>query len=1213
MKNNITLSRDLNLLDVTLIGVGAMIGAGIFVLTGIAAGHAGPALLLAFALNGLVTAITAAAYAELGSCFPEAGGGYLWVKEALGGLAGFLAGWMSWFAHAVACSLYALGFGAYLAELVIDLGLIDVAPVGLTKLFAVIIALLFAYINYRGAKETGRAGNLITLSKIAVLGVFVIFGLSILAGKPAWPAHFVPFFPNGVGGVVAAMGLTFIAFEGYEIIAQSGEEVKNPKRNIPRAIFFSIIISVAIYLLVAFVALAAINGQGQPTWQYLGAAGETAMVVAARQLLPGGAALLIVGGLMSTMSALNATIYSSSRVSFAMGRDKVLPDLLGAVHPQRYTPYWSVIASTIIIVVIAVLLPIEAVASAADIMFLLLFVMVNASVITLRRKRPDLARGFWVPLMPVLPILGIGLMLGLAVYLFTLSPQAWVSAGLWVGVGVATYYLYVTRRETVARAPIVEAHVEFTRDFRVLLPVAKPERVEQLAPLAAILAEANQGEVLAMHVTVVPRQLPLRTGRHLVQPARPMVHRAQEIVAAAGVPVHSMMRIGHEAASGIIEAAREMKARVIVIGWRPRPRTSDRLLGPTLDPLLTEPPCDVLVLRAGVLNQPRRILVPLAGGPNAIAAVHYALQLAERYNSQVTAVTIVNERASTTERRAAENMLQEALARHADNPRLARRVVLAPGVVEGILQAAADHDLLMLGASREGVLDRVLFGDVPERVATLSPTPVIVVKRPVSPMTGWLRRMLERLSAWLPRLSAEQRVNVYKAIRRAARPDVDYFVMIGLAAGIASLGLLLNSPAVIIGAMLVAPLMAAIVGLGMGMVMGDLRLLRLAAGATLRGMLLAVGVGVLAGWLALDASPTAEILSRTRPTLLDLGVALVSGAAGAYALCREDMSASLPGVAIAAALVPPLATVGIGLSNRDPAVAGGALLLFLTNLVAISAASAIVFLLFGFRPSAEVERINILRQGVIGMAALLALVAVILGAITFNLVDEVRFDREVRAAVITEAADLSHVEVVDVKITSDAQKVVHLEVTIRSPYSVSYEQTVMLQENIAKRLNRTVALVLTVIPITQLDPFVPPTPTPTVTPGPTPTFTPTPTATSTPTLTPTPTATFTPTPTATPTDTATPTATATPTPTPIVSGVIANTNGRGVHVRISPGGTAFTAWSEGICLTVVSGPEPAGGRDWLYVRNDQGDEGWIAAEYFQKIAVLCTDYKPTKQ
>jgi uncharacterized hydrophobic protein (TIGR00271 family) len=1211
----VTLSRDLGLFTITMIGVGAMIGAGIFVLTGIAAGLAGPALLLAFVLNGMVTAVTAASYAELGSCFPEAGGGYLWVKEGIGGLVGFLSGWMSWFAHAVACSVYALGFGAYLAELVTNLGLVGESPQQLEKPFAVGIAVLFAYINYRGAKETGRAGNLITVAKIAILGVFVAFGLAVLGGKPDWPSHFDPFFPNGAGGVIAAMGLTFIAFEGYEIIVQSGEEVKNPRRNIPRAIFLSIAISLVIYLFVAFVALAAIDGRGQPTWQYLGAAGETAMVEAARQLLPGGAALLIVGGLMSTMSALNATIYSSSRVSFAMGRDRVLPDALGAIHPMRHTPYHAVTVSAVLIVGMAIALPIKDVAAAADVMFLLLFALVNASAIALRHKRPDLERGFHVPLMPTLPILGILLLLGLAVYLFTVSPGAWTSAAAWIGVGTGTYYLYVARREAPPRAPVVAAHVELTRIFRVLLPVAKPERADQLAPLAAALAGAGDGEVLAMYIEVVPRQLPLSNGWRIAEQAWSLVERAREIVAAAGVPVHSMIRVSHNAALGIIEAAREIEASVIIMGWRPKPSARDRLIGPTLGLLLSNPPCDVLVVRAGAFQAARRILVPLAGGPNATLAARYALRLAERWDGQVTVITVVDQRATKAEREAADKMLREALGQDAEHPRLAIHLVAAPKPRDGIRDAAADHDLVMIGASREGVVDRVLFGDVPEQVAAAVDIPVIIVKRPVGPVTGWARRALDRASGWLPQLSDEQRVAAYKAIRRAARPDIDYFMMTGLAAGIAALGLLLDSPAVIIGAMLVAPLMAAIVGLGMGIVMGDLRLLRLAASATLRGALLAIGVGMLGGWLAFGSPPTAEILSRTHPTLLDLGVALLSGAAGAYALCREDVSAALPGVAIAAALVPPLATVGIGLSTGNLAVAGGALVLFLANLIAIAAASAIVFLLFRFRPAAGVERLMILRRGVLGTVALLAIVTVILGGLTVNLINEASLNREVRAAVTAEVAQLDHAELVEVNITPLSQRGVHLDITIRSPYGVSYQQTVALQKGIAVRLNRTVELVLTVVPVTQLNPFVPPTPTSTPTPTWTPTLTPTPTPgpTATPTMTPTPTWTPTPTQTptpaqtptrlptltatTTPTPTSTPTATPTPTPTPVITGVIANTGGRGVRVHASPGGKTIAAWPEGTRVTIIAGPESVQGQDWLRVRDDKGVEGWVAADY----------------
>jgi uncharacterized hydrophobic protein (TIGR00271 family) len=727
--------------------------------------------------------------------------------------------------------------------------------------------------------------------------------------------------------------------------------------------------------------------------------------------------------------------------------------------------------------------------------------------------------------------------------------------------------------------------LELTHNYHVLLSVANPGHVEQLASLAAMLAKANEGDVLALHV---------QGSRASAERVPPVLQRAEQIVSQTGVPVHVTAKVGRDAVAGILEAARQVEADAIVIGWKPRRRTRDRLLGSTLDRLLADPPCDILILRAGTFHTVRSILVPLSRNAQTTGALRHALRLAECWEGHVTAITVVDERATEGKRATAESLLREALGKYAGHPRLTIQVVAAASVAKGIIRQAAKHDLVMLDTSQEGILVRVLFGDVPEKVAAATDTPVVIVKRRVGAMTNWLRRGLDRASAMLPRLTDDDRMEVYKAIRLAARPDADYFVMIGLAAGIAALGLLLNSPAVIIGAMLVAPLMAAIVGLGMGIVMGDLPLLRLAASATLRGMLLAIGVGIVAGFLALNSTPTAEILGRTQPTLLDLGVALVSGAAGAYALCRKDVSASLPGVAIAAALVPPLTTVGIGLRWSSLAIAGGALLLFLTNLITISAASTIVFLLFGFRPGEETERINILRRGGTAAIALLLIVAVTLGVLTYRLVSQVRFNQDVRAAVAAEVSQLDQAEVDDIKIEPLARGDIHLEVAIRSPRSVSYEQTVAIQKGIAQRINRTVSLLLTVIPTTQLDPFVPPTPTPTSTRTPTPTPGPSPTPTATSTNTPTSTPTSTPTPTA--THTPTPTSTFTPTP---ISARIANTGGIGVLMRDAPGrqGKVVTALSEGTPVHILYRRETIDGDEWVEVRDVLGRTGWMMLRF----------------
>ncbi|MFB6178971.1 MAG: amino acid permease, partial [Halorientalis sp.] len=423
----------MSLFDVTFIGVGAMIGAGVFALTGFAAGLAGPALTLAFFLNGFVALFTAVSYAELGAAFPEAGGGYLWVKEALVDPNGFYAGWMSWFAHAVACSLYAVTFGVFLTEFAVYGGLLHegflffgiLNRILLEKVLAVLMVALFAYINYRGAEETGKAGVIVTGIKVIILGIFIGFGILATVNTHDWPAKFFAspsFAPNGVVGIIGAMGFTYIAFEGYEIIVQSGEEVVDPGTNIPKAVFYSLAIVVPIYILVAFAAIGGITptadlvtraaGVSGPvssahTWSLLGGLGELGIIEAAGQFVPFGVPLLLLAGLAATMSALNATVYSSSRVSFAMGRDRALPELFDTIHPEKRTPHYAIFLSAILIVVMAVTLPIEAVAASADIMFILLFVQVNWTVIKMRKTHPDLPRTFEVPYMPWPPLIGI--------------------------------------------------------------------------------------------------------------------------------------------------------------------------------------------------------------------------------------------------------------------------------------------------------------------------------------------------------------------------------------------------------------------------------------------------------------------------------------------------------------------------------------------------------------------------------------------------------------------------------------------------------------------------------------------------------------------------------------------------------------------------------------------------------------------------------------
>ncbi|MFV9675015.1 MAG: amino acid permease [Anaerolineales bacterium] len=747
----VTLSRELSLFTVTMIGIGGMIGAGIFVLTGIAAGIAGPALILAFLLNGLVTSLTAMSYAELGSALPGAGGGYQWIKEALGGTLGFVSGWMSWFAQAVAGSLYALAFGRFAAELVHVAG---IPTFGLTinqisLLFMTLIIITFTIINYIGSSETASVGNTLTVIKIVILGFLVIFGALAMSRMDGWQDRFTTgFLPNGLAGVFIAMGFTFIAFEGYEIIAQSGEEVLDPIRNIPKAIFISISVAVVVYILVGIVAIGAITPPGDlAAYEYLGEKGEIAIIEVAQQVFPWGIGglILLLSGLASTTSALNATTYASSRVSFAMGRDHNLPEFFARIHPKRHTPYLAVVATGALMTLMAWTLPIEDVAASASIMFLLLFMLVNFAVLFLRLQSPELERGFRVPLFPILPVLAIISNAFLAVNVFRFSPIAWVFAVVWIAIGLLAYSFYFSRIEEMEKPKeILLEEVLVSRDYSVLIPVANREQARILGKIGALLACNKGGEILALHVVHVPVQLNLSEGRLFLRDGRQYLDDVIRQSKKCDVPVHTIIRLGRNVSHAIRQTAIENASDIIVLGWPGFTKSSGKLFGSVADPIVDNPPTDVIVVRHRRWRPLKRVLVPVTGGRNSRRAVRIAVNMANAEKPDPATVTILHvlpQGVDEVGRIRAERAVAESM-HGVDGMPIETMYVEGDDPVESILSSAKGYDLIVIGATEEPVFTNFLVGTLPERVARGAEVTVMMVKRRSSPIHSFVRKAL---------------------------------------------------------------------------------------------------------------------------------------------------------------------------------------------------------------------------------------------------------------------------------------------------------------------------------------------------------------------------------------------------------------------------------------------------------------------------------------
>jgi amino acid transporter/nucleotide-binding universal stress UspA family protein len=781
-QKQVTLARTLGFFDATMIGVGAMIGAGVFVLTGIAAGEAGPAALLAFALNGLVTLMTAFAYAELASTIPEAGGGYAFVKRAFPGIVGFISGWMLWFAYTVACALYAVGFGGYFIELLHSyLPAVSEAFVGLVgsqgavAVATIGISAFFISLNVIGANVTGKAENVITMGKILVLGLFILFGLVAIGREPHLLGdNFTPFLPKGLGGVVVAMGLTFIAFEGYDLIATVSEEIKDPTRNIPKATFTSLGIAVIIYLLIILVSLGAVDvtrfsdvfdrhpseldvadaqvldpddPQINTVWEVLGIYKETGIVRAAENFMPSVGVLIIVfGGLLSTMSALNATVLASSRVAFSMGRERMLPQILSTIHPIRRTPHLAVLITGVILIVMATALPIETIGSAASVLFLLSFSLVNVSLILIRQREPDLPRGYRVPLFPWLPALGAVTNLALALYQFTFQPMAGITGAIWVGSGILIYFAYA-RHQIAPEEPtliLMEERLE-PRGYSVMVPVKDHAQARLLGILGSVIARERDGEVLALHVIQVPTQLSLAEGRRYLSEGRALMETVIEEAKQRGVPVRTMLRVGRNVSQVIQLTAEERDVDLMLLGWPGYTRAGDLAFGRVIDLLTMNPPCDLAVIRFRERELPERILVATIGGPHASLALELADIQARRFEAQhgrpavITLFTVVSPQSGQEGLTQGQRMLRNL----AGAQRLGTEIkaVAHSDVFQAIMAEAQQHNLVIVNAPREGLLEQRLFGSIPERLARECPKTVIMVKRYL-PVKSWLIRWL---------------------------------------------------------------------------------------------------------------------------------------------------------------------------------------------------------------------------------------------------------------------------------------------------------------------------------------------------------------------------------------------------------------------------------------------------------------------------------------
>jgi amino acid transporter/nucleotide-binding universal stress UspA family protein len=736
-----SLSRELRLFDITLMGVGMMIGAGVFLGIGYSVELSGPGgAILTFSLNGLVALFTAMAYAEMSSAIPRAGGTYNFARIAFGGAPSFIGGWIGWLASAIGGSLYAVTFAIYTIDFLSQMGLLDWVPLPLfvqERTLAVVTALVFVYINYRGVSETGKAGVFTTLGQTLILAVIALVGIGVAIFDPSRLSNFRPFLPKGWTAVLMTMGFTYVAFEGYEVISQAGDEAIEPRRNLPKAILYALGIVAVTYVVVTFAAIVGVKDVGMEPWRWIGQYGEKGFGQAVSRLLPLGKFLVVLAIIFSATSALNATIYAATRASYAMGRDRMLPEFFARISLTRRTPYVALIFTAVIILLISGFLPTMDVASSASIMFLFMFFLSNLCVIKIRRNMADeLTYGYVMPLFPLFPILALVVQAVLAIWLFNVSPTAWIIATGWLGVGVVIYVAYSRTHATLTREDIhtfEEAPAPVKEQFSILVPVANPQNVEGMINPIIRLAESKNAAVQLLNMVAIPDQVPLSDAPRYLTTGREAITKAM-LHLATRFSIGAAIKYCRNTARGILAAAKEKDADIIVLGWRGTSRRHEFIFGSTVDPVLERSPCNVVVLKNCWDSSYKRVLVPVAGGPNSLFALEVAAIMCDREYGKVIPYNIARPGSITFD---LEDFIDKACtpAEGEEKPKLnyprslfEPKHVVSKNLIEPILKEAEETDLVVIGASGEKPWRQFAMGSLPERIATLCPKPLIMVK-----------------------------------------------------------------------------------------------------------------------------------------------------------------------------------------------------------------------------------------------------------------------------------------------------------------------------------------------------------------------------------------------------------------------------------------------------------------------------------------------------
>ena len=720
------------------IGVGAIVGGGILALTGVAFSVTGPSAILAFALNGVIAIITALSFAELSAAFPESGGTYVFSKKVLSIRAAFAVGWIVWFASIVAAVLYAVGAGYFIGILIDRLASvipgIDHEWVSADRIAWGIAIIAIVYYTLNLILRKGGGGGIANIGKTLAFSTLIIAGLAALPKETPGDIRrdFSPFLAFGVLGLMQAMGYTFIALQGFDLIAAVAGEIKNPGRTIPRAMIISLVISLAIYIPLIFVVTVSGTKTGETITGLSIENPESIIAIAAERYMgKSGYWIVIAAAILSMLSALYANLLAASRVAQSMARDRTLPRTLGRIDEKRGTPINALLVTAAIIVMTVFVIPdVGSAGAAASLIFLITFALAQWIAIVARRRRKAREGSFLMPFYPYLPALGIAACLGLAVFQGVAVPAAGLIAVAWLVFGGVLYIILFGRSARIFDASSEGFDPELVRlrgrSPLVLVPIANPVNAAPMIQVASALAPPETGRVLLLSV-VLSGSGEIDREEDLIANSQRVLREAISTSLDVGLSPEALITIAEKPWPEIIRVSETHGCESLLLGLS---KFTDSRTEKNLEILLNRVDSDVVILRAPSdwqMLDVKRVLVPVGGrGSHGELLARILGSISRSGNPEITFLRVLPENTDWKTYDRARRELFLYAADQAVDGEIKVRVEKSNDTVTHLISRVKESDLAILGIQRLG-RRRKFLGELTLRIARETDRPLLII------------------------------------------------------------------------------------------------------------------------------------------------------------------------------------------------------------------------------------------------------------------------------------------------------------------------------------------------------------------------------------------------------------------------------------------------------------------------------------------------------